>query len=155
MIGEGFKLINRDNIVQTFTRLIASVPNWRDLMKSAQREGLNFELAWRRGTTLDWITEHTTVDGQARGWAVISGMILKSVSSETVFDTEGLLIRELTILLFLKLCTLSIRSSILRFWSYVPQLTILPTCVSLQEPRSKNLLQSKGSFGESSQSLEL
>lgn len=79
-IGEGFKLINRDNIVSTFTKLIASVPNWKDLMKAAEKQGSTYELAWRRGTTLDWITEQTTVEGHARTWAVISGMILKSVS---------------------------------------------------------------------------
>ncbi|CEH17484.1 Pleckstrin homology-like domain [Ceraceosorus bombacis] len=78
--GEGFKLISRNNLVRTTLGLVLKQSDWKDLVEVVFNMGLQFELAWRHGTTLDWITESTTVQGDARDWAVLSGSVLRQAS---------------------------------------------------------------------------
>lgn len=77
---EGFRILTRDRLIATVENLAAIVPDWHDLLEYRKNQGYGLELAWRRGTVLDWVTEETTVDGKPREWAVLSGIVLKQVS---------------------------------------------------------------------------
>jgi hypothetical protein len=78
--GEGFKLLTRENLIGTVLSLAREQADWREMIAAVEHAGVAFELAWRTGTTLDWVREDTTVDGKARDWAVLCGSVVKEVS---------------------------------------------------------------------------
>lgn len=82
--GEGYKLINRKNVVNVVSQLAHCVPQWAELCARLEERGLHFGLAWRTHSTLSWVQHVHTMDMQRRDWAVLVGSILcdhKSPSS--------------------------------------------------------------------------
>ncbi|PWY98942.1 hypothetical protein BCV70DRAFT_163637 [Testicularia cyperi] len=84
--GEGFKLINRSNIIALTWRLFTSVPEWRHLVSESERTGIRFELAWRRGTELDWVVNERTVENEPRHWAVLCGSLLRDYKHPSLLE---------------------------------------------------------------------
>ncbi|GAC71449.1 hypothetical protein PANT_3c00032 [Moesziomyces antarcticus T-34] len=84
--GEGFKLINRDNIVSMTWKLLSSIPQWHDLMVASQARGVRLDLAWRRGNELDWIVNERTVDNEPRHWAVLCGALLRDYKHPSILE---------------------------------------------------------------------
>ena len=84
--GEGFKLINRANIIRMAWNMIHNVPEWREVIRHVEDRGLRLELAWRRGTELDWVINERTIENERRHWAVLSGSILKQVRNPAVLE---------------------------------------------------------------------
>ncbi len=61
-------------------KLFQSIPEWHDIMVMAQNRGLRLELAWRRGTELDWVFNEKTVEKEPRHWAVLCGTLSETTS---------------------------------------------------------------------------
>jgi len=78
--GEGYKLISRDYVKKVVRKVVEAQSEWRQLCLNAEVSGLKFELAWRNGSTLDWIKEDYTTGGHKRDWAVLVGTMLSEVS---------------------------------------------------------------------------
>lgn len=87
--GEGFKLINRDNIIAMTWKLFSSIEHWRDLVALSQKRGLRLELAWRRGTELDWVINETTVENEPRHWAVLCGALLRGEKHPAILELRA------------------------------------------------------------------
>ncbi|SPO24017.1 uncharacterized protein UTRI_03442_B [Ustilago trichophora] len=88
-VGEGFKLINRNNIIAMTWKLFDSVEQWRELMAIAQKRGLRLELAWRRGTELDWVINERTVEDEPRHWAVLCGALLRDYKHPSILELRA------------------------------------------------------------------
>lgn len=84
--GEGYKLINRSHLSRTMLRMLKGVPEWEEPLQIALRRGVHFELAWRRGLTLDWIIHDDTLDGQSRHWSVLCGSVLKEARQPAMLE---------------------------------------------------------------------
>lgn len=78
--GEGFKIMTKERLLSTVLGLAKGHPDWCNLIELATKQGIKFELAWRTGTTLDWVRESQTVSGEPRDWAVLCGQVVKEVS---------------------------------------------------------------------------
>lgn len=87
--GEGFKLMNRDNIIALTWKLFCSIPQWRELMKISRQRGIRLELAWRRGTELDWVINERTVENEPRHWAVLSGALLRDYKHPSILELRA------------------------------------------------------------------
>ncbi|KAJ1025908.1 hypothetical protein NDA16_002534 [Ustilago loliicola] len=87
--GEGFKLINRDNIIAMIWKLFCGIPQWHDLMELSRQRGLRLELAWRRGTELDWVINERTVENEPRHWAVLSGALLRDYKHPSILELRA------------------------------------------------------------------
>lgn len=87
--GEGFKLINRNNIIAMTWKLFCSIPQWHDLMALSRDRGLRLELAWRRGNELDWVINERTVESEPRHWAVLCGALLKDYKHPAILELRA------------------------------------------------------------------
>lgn len=87
--GEGFKLINRNNVIAMVWKLFSRIEQWRDLMALAQKRGLKLELAWRRGTELDWVINERTVENEPRHWAVLCGALLRDYKQPSILELRA------------------------------------------------------------------
>ena len=86
--GEGYKLLSRQYIKGIVRGVIEKQEEWRLLCNSVECRGLQFELAWRNETTLDWIKEDFTAEGHRRDWAVLAGGLFSEVSEAICFLSE-------------------------------------------------------------------
>ncbi|CDR99431.1 uncharacterized protein SPSC_04950 [Sporisorium scitamineum] len=87
--GEGFKLVNRNNVISVIWKLFCRIEQWKDLMEQSQKRGLRLELAWRRGTELDWVINERTVENEPRHWAVLSGALLRDYKHPSVLELRA------------------------------------------------------------------
>ncbi|SNX86466.1 uncharacterized protein MEPE_05175 [Melanopsichium pennsylvanicum] len=87
--GEGFKLMNRSNIIAMTWKLFSSIEEWRDLMALSQQRGLRLELAWRRGNELDWVINERTVENHPRHWAVLCGALLRDYKHPAILELRA------------------------------------------------------------------
>uniref|UniRef100_V5GTH0 Uncharacterized protein n=1 Tax=Kalmanozyma brasiliensis (strain GHG001) TaxID=1365824 RepID=V5GTH0_KALBG len=87
--GEGFKLVNRNNVIAMIWNLFRRVEEWRDLVKVSEQRGLRLELAWRRGTELDWIIYERTVENEPRHWAVLCGALLRDYKQPAILELRA------------------------------------------------------------------
>lgn len=84
--GEGYKMITRPRVVGTILRLLKTVPDYEQVLKSGFLQGLRFELAWRRGSTIEWVVYDRTMDDQVRYWSILFGSILKQTKEPSVLE---------------------------------------------------------------------
>ncbi|PWN27194.1 hypothetical protein BDZ90DRAFT_280110 [Jaminaea rosea] len=84
--GEGYTLINRAHLSRTILRMLKGVPEWEEPLQIALKRGARFELAWRRGLTLDWVIHDTTLDNQPRDWSVLCGSVLKEARQPALLE---------------------------------------------------------------------
>ncbi|PWN36860.1 uncharacterized protein FA14DRAFT_7455 [Meira miltonrushii] len=84
--GEGYKLINRKNVVKVVSQLAHFVPQWAELCARLEERGLHFGLAWRTHSTLSWVQHVHTMDMQRRDWAVLVGSILCDHKSPSTLE---------------------------------------------------------------------
>ncbi|CBQ69376.1 conserved hypothetical protein [Sporisorium reilianum SRZ2] len=87
--GEGFKLVNRNNVISMIWKLFCRIEQWKDIMEQAQNRGLRLELAWRRGTELDWVINERTVENEPRHWAVLSGALLRDYKHPSILELRA------------------------------------------------------------------
>ncbi|CCF50113.1 hypothetical protein NDA10_001989 [Ustilago hordei] len=87
--GEGFKLINRDNVIAMTWKLFCGIPQWHDLMELSRQSGLRLELAWRRGTELDWVINERTVENEPCHWAVLCGALLRDYKHPSILELRA------------------------------------------------------------------
>ncbi|TKY85544.1 hypothetical protein EX895_005706 [Sporisorium graminicola] len=87
--GEGFKLINRNNVISMIWKLFCRIEQWKDLMEQSQKRGLRLDLAWRRGTELDWVINERTVENEPRHWAVLSGALLRDYKRPAILELRA------------------------------------------------------------------
>lgn len=59
-------------------RMIQAVPQWDGLVKDMQSRGLEPVLAWRSGSTYNWVNYATTPQGAPRYWDALAGALLTS-----------------------------------------------------------------------------
>ncbi|KAE8222626.1 hypothetical protein CF319_g4199 [Tilletia indica] len=78
---EGYKLVNRQSVIGLVLQLVEAEPQLREMLDWLVAGGLQLELAWRRGTTLDWIIQDLTVEMEPRCWALLSGAMFKKPNS--------------------------------------------------------------------------
>ncbi|KAH0831930.1 hypothetical protein J3R83DRAFT_12814 [Lanmaoa asiatica] len=72
------------NIIDLIQRSLSSEPgssrsvsrSWKTIIEHELRAGKKLELAWRFGGQLDWVWQERDVEGNARPWAVLSGLSL-------------------------------------------------------------------------------
>ncbi|KAI1789615.1 Pleckstrin homology domain-containing protein [Ganoderma leucocontextum] len=76
-IDAAYKVFQKDNIVRLCERYLRSAPEYRAVLEHELGAGATFELAWRINSELDWVSQDTDVQGNARQWAVLSGLALK------------------------------------------------------------------------------
>lgn len=55
--------------------------SWETVVEHELRAGKTLQLAWRFGGQLDWVWQEQDVEGNARPWAVLSGLSLWQVRS--------------------------------------------------------------------------
>lgn len=84
--GEGFMMMSRHRIISTLLKILHQQPQWEQPLRTALERGLKFELAWRRGSSLEWIINDETLDGNARFWSVICGSILKEARKPAILE---------------------------------------------------------------------
>jgi hypothetical protein len=73
-----YAAFSRARVLAMCEDALRRVPDWQHLVDSAARDGEGgLELAWRRGTVLDWVAADTDVDGAPRGWAALWGLALR------------------------------------------------------------------------------
>lgn len=53
--------------------------SWRAIIERELQAGKKLELAWRFGGQLDWVWQDKDIEGNARPWAVLSGLSLWQV----------------------------------------------------------------------------
>ncbi|KAJ9474366.1 Sporulation-specific protein 71 [Pseudozyma hubeiensis] len=87
--GEGFKLINRNNVIAMVWKLFCRIQQWRELMSQFQERGARLELAWRRGTELDWVINERTVENEPRHWAVLCGALLRDFKQPSILELRA------------------------------------------------------------------
>ncbi|UZJ52348.1 hypothetical protein CBS101457_001668 [Exobasidium rhododendri] len=85
-VGEGFKLISRDYVKRVVRKVVEAQTEWRQLCQSVEVSGLQFELAWRNESSLNWVIEDYTSDGQKRDWAVLVGTMLSEFKRPSVLE---------------------------------------------------------------------
>ena len=75
-------------LIQTFTRenvkalclnALSKVSEFDAVIKREMADGCGAELAWRSGTSLDWVWLEEDTTGKRRDWAVLVGLTLKQV----------------------------------------------------------------------------
>ncbi|KAK0562823.1 hypothetical protein OC844_002504 [Tilletia horrida] len=86
---EGYKLINRQSVIGLVVQLVEAEPQLRDMLDWLMAGGLQLELAWRRGNTLDWIIQDMTVDFEPRCWALLGGAMFKKPNSKSVLELRA------------------------------------------------------------------
>lgn len=84
--GEGYKLVNRKSIIDTVLALGHKIPQWDEVTAKLQEMGLSYELAWRDQTTLDWVREERTSQGENREWAVLCGSLLAECKKPSLLE---------------------------------------------------------------------
>ncbi|PWN19355.1 hypothetical protein BCV69DRAFT_313624 [Microstroma glucosiphilum] len=84
--GEGFMMMSRHRIISQILNIMHQQHEWEQPLRTALERGLKFELAWRRGSSLDWIINDETLDGNARFWSVICGSILKEARKPAILE---------------------------------------------------------------------
>ena len=65
-------------VVDACVAQLASVPEWREIVETAKRDGAQLRLAWRRESTLDWVGKDHRGE-KKRDWAVIGGFAFRQV----------------------------------------------------------------------------
>ncbi|KAJ8523170.1 hypothetical protein ONZ45_g276 [Pleurotus djamor] len=81
-----YKIFGRQNILELVRSSLQNEPYWKYLVESRLEQGLSLELAWRNGTTLDWVWLEDDVDGREREWAVLCGLAF--LQSSTISRLE-------------------------------------------------------------------
>ena len=76
-----YKIFTRENVVSLCTDVLHSVSEWKNLIERNISEDQSLQLAWRSGTTLDWVWLDDDIEGKARRWAVLCGLATKQVGS--------------------------------------------------------------------------
>lgn len=84
--GEGFKMLTPKYVKQVVREVIRFQPEWSQLCHVVEMTGMQFELAWRSGPTLNWVKEHRTADGQRRDWCVLVGSIVSEPQRPSVLE---------------------------------------------------------------------
>ncbi|KAF9487430.1 hypothetical protein BDN71DRAFT_1458507 [Pleurotus eryngii] len=69
-----FKTFSRQNVIELVRSELMKEPHWRLLIESQLDQGKTLELAWRNGTTLDWVWLDNDVNGKERPWEVLYGL---------------------------------------------------------------------------------
>ena len=72
-------IFTRENLVRLCMKSVSEVPDWELILKKRLEEGASLELAWRMDTYLDWVWWRQDVNGDDRGWDVLSGLALVQV----------------------------------------------------------------------------
>lgn len=62
-------------------RMIEAVPQWAEIVHIMQNRGLEPVLAWRSGSTYNWVSHATTPQGVPRYWDALAGALLTSARS--------------------------------------------------------------------------
>jgi hypothetical protein len=76
---ESDPMFTRENTLALCIKVLKKVPDWAFLSGRAIAEGKTLELAWRSGTSLDWVWLEEDAEGKTRDWAVLAGLALKQV----------------------------------------------------------------------------
>ena len=76
-LDAAYNVFQKDNIIRLCQKYLRNAPEYQALLERELAEGAIFELAWRLNTDLDWVWQETDVRGNARRWAVLSGIALK------------------------------------------------------------------------------
>ncbi|KAF4576993.1 hypothetical protein EYR36_004977 [Pleurotus pulmonarius] len=75
-----FKTFSRQNVIELVRSELMNEPHWRLLVESQLEQGKTLELAWRNGTTLDWVWLDNDVNGKERPWEVLCGLAFNQSS---------------------------------------------------------------------------
>jgi hypothetical protein len=75
-----YKIFTRQNIVDLCVEALRPLPEWKNVIEREIDGNRSLQIAWRSGTTLDWIWLDEDVEGRAREWAVLCGLATKQVS---------------------------------------------------------------------------
>lgn len=87
-ISKAYGTFTRENIIGLCERGLRDIPAYKALIEENRDKGIEFELAWRVDTYLDWVVEafvEEDVEGKGREWAVLGGLALKQVSDPSFF----------------------------------------------------------------------
>ncbi|KPV77586.1 uncharacterized protein RHOBADRAFT_51419 [Rhodotorula graminis WP1] len=72
-------------VVDACVAQLASVPEWREVVETAKRDGAQLRLAWRRESTLDWVGKGHRGE-KKRDWAVIGGFAFRQAHLAPVLE---------------------------------------------------------------------
>ncbi|CAD6886632.1 unnamed protein product [Tilletia laevis] len=86
---EGYKIVNRQSVIGLVVQLVEAEPQLRELLDWLVAGGQQLELAWRRGTALNWIIQDMTVEMEPRCWALLSGAMFKTPNSGPVLELRA------------------------------------------------------------------
>ncbi|KZO96514.1 hypothetical protein CALVIDRAFT_481392 [Calocera viscosa TUFC12733] len=75
--------LTRQEVLATCLESILAVPDYAALMQRTLRAGGKAELCWRTGLKLDWVWLSADVNGRARAWEVMNGLVLRQVRRAT------------------------------------------------------------------------
>lgn len=81
----GYRLLQADRVIEECVARLSTVPQWKDLVETAKRQGTNFRLAWRRGSILDWITDPPPGEAPP-DWAVVGGFAFRQAGQASVLE---------------------------------------------------------------------
>ncbi|GAA5994393.1 Spo71p [Rhodotorula paludigena] len=72
-------------VVDACIEQLGGVPEWQGLVEEAKRQGADFRLAWRRGSTLDWVRPDAKGE-KKRDWVVVGGVAFRQNGMEPVLE---------------------------------------------------------------------
>ncbi|KAK7690007.1 hypothetical protein QCA50_006649 [Cerrena zonata] len=79
-ITKVYSTFTRANIISLCEAGLRDVPAYKALIEENMDKGIEFELAWRIDTFLDWIWVDEDVEGKMREWDVLVGLALKQAN---------------------------------------------------------------------------
>lgn len=69
-----FELVTSQKVVEACVGELEKVRDWKDIVRECREEGVELQLAWRRGEVLDWVRK----DGEGE-WNVVGGWVMTQV----------------------------------------------------------------------------
>lgn len=96
-VDKAYDTFSHENIIDLVQRSLSSEhgssssvsKSWKTITERELRAGKKLALAWRFGGQLDWVWQEQDVEGNARPWAVLSGLSLWQVRSLVLFLLHG------------------------------------------------------------------
>ena len=75
-----YQITSRENILSLCTETMRSIEDYKTIIENQVEQGKVLELAWRMGSSLDWIWLGDDVNGKKRRWEVLCGLATKLAS---------------------------------------------------------------------------